>query len=426
MRVRVCALVAIYVNGKESPTSSRTLPCISRDGNKASHCKGKVVHGVTAAMFAHFVFLTSVQASFTTLHSIYRHEGRVVYEFDTSVTCALLPSHGTMSASEGRGLGNDVSGAPVNLDAMVPDMARVRAARLTVLTECWVADCVRSGSPVPPSGPQHVAYDPMCLAGYQFTTTQLPQSIKVNCIAALQFLGASYTPVLTRETQFVVCTRLLPTSDGGLPDALSLASHRKSGSTFENGCCETTKEVTKLAAASSAGIPCVSPAWVQDCLRRGQRNFPGAVTLQSTHASTGVDELAASTATEPRASSVPVAEVAPLRPDLEQLVDTILWDGSQSQVPSAARAEVSTDRNSEDSNSQTTHCMIEAASRTVDAAQSVVRGQLLQIGDGFRTVAPAKRGCGGLPKGRPTTPESPTPVPPPRSVGLLKKRVRAE
>lgn len=126
-----------------------------------------------------------------------------------------------------------------------------------------------------------LAYNPFCLSGLVFTTTQLPRQMKANVIAAMVFYGAAYSPDLTADTDLVVHTRILPSpvAAAAAATAEKKKQTREQGGEGEGEEEETgaggagrhpTPAATKLAAATAHGIACVLPSWVQDCVKYGR------------------------------------------------------------------------------------------------------------------------------------------------------------
>ncbi|CCW66945.1 unnamed protein product [Phytomonas sp. Hart1] len=262
-------------------------------------------------LFSGVVFLVPPIVCSSTIAIIYKHGGHVVYTFDDSVTCGIQAA----SAIDESCI-KSLEGANDNAQRMqrylrlmqtlnsFPSIDEFRHNRLFIVYECWVVESALLGQRLPlhPLDTQHVAYHPFSMHGLSFTTSQLPRSIKANVVAALQSCGAHYTPHLDGRTQLVVYSRLLGSGGTTGPQPRSVqwcAIEQPSGEVLKRnspkfqekallrveGSCSRGAVVcdredvgsnlgmhrSKWDIAQVARIPCVTPSWVELCVRLGRR-----------------------------------------------------------------------------------------------------------------------------------------------------------
>ncbi|CCW60086.1 unnamed protein product [Phytomonas sp. EM1] len=261
-------------------------------------------------LFMDMVFLVSPTVSPSTVSIVRSHGARVVYAFDDSVTCGIQAAS-AIDESRVEGLEGGSDGAPRVQNYLLlmrtldnfPSVDEIRNSRLFIVYECWVVESALHGHCLPlyPWDTQRVAYHPFSMRGLSFTTSQLPRVIKANVVAALQYCGAHYTTHLDGDTQFVVhskylgsrgiarqrlqpvqasttselydeiCMKNLPL----FPAKALVKTERSSVSPFE--VCNrdalpylSSKSCRKHDIAKVAYIPCVTPGWVELCVRLGR------------------------------------------------------------------------------------------------------------------------------------------------------------
>lgn len=289
--VYVCVCVCMYVLRRHC--AFRSLPVVFAKGG--------------AMVFRGNTFLVSPLLRPATIEAIQSQGGVVVYSAPTSldarsgdgrcdapIDAAVQPDGATVSGTSGCAyglqdlLGDDrregaASGLPTpaaERRGAPPDftmyfspttLSYLRGRRLPILYESYLFACIlqQQQQRQRPELQIHswaslsrlLAYNPFCMAGIVFTTTQLPKSIKANVIAAMVFYGAAYSPELTLSTSLVVYSCVL-------------APARRASSEIADPQREARtplrKARTKRELAQEYGIPCVPPSWVQDCVKYGQ------------------------------------------------------------------------------------------------------------------------------------------------------------
>jgi hypothetical protein len=291
-------------------------------------------------MFSGHTFCVSLATAPLTVAALTQNGGRVAYDLNhgAHITCVVIANttkdpfslssslttqHVFPAAMRG-GLGWAVRN---RFNASVEDS--VRAARVPVVYELWVQQCVQAGRILPCKGGRDVvAYDPFLFAGVRFTTTQLPMQLKANIVAILQFYGGEYHRHLLDTTNVVVFSHMQLRHDANRSsgdamtktaasaaqgpaqtelvkgandaDACTTPPFHSSGSCAHAVSCAPASLLgkallklppaaaasykvvaaaaadammstpTKLAVARERGLLCVTPQWVQLCLNAGQ------------------------------------------------------------------------------------------------------------------------------------------------------------
>ncbi|KPA80182.1 hypothetical protein ABB37_05163 [Leptomonas pyrrhocoris] len=258
-------------------------------------------------MFAGHTFYVSLTTSPLTVAALTQRGGSVVYDVDraTSITCVVIanenvcsnaaasPAAPPCSSSSAAMRGGRGWAVRNKLPASAED--HIRAARVPVVYELWVHQCVRAGRPLLPcqGGPDVVAYNPFLFAGLRFTTTQLPLQLKANIVAILQFYGAEYHRHLLDTTNTVVYSHMQfkgvsssanVSSSSSIDACPSGAVPHKSppaAATTPTVTEAAAAPLTKLSVARERGMACVTPQWVQLCLNAGLL-LPHAAPLVAT------------------------------------------------------------------------------------------------------------------------------------------------
>ncbi|KPI88586.1 hypothetical protein ABL78_2319 [Leptomonas seymouri] len=246
-------------------------------------------------MFTGHTFCVSSSTSPLTVAALTQRGGCVVYTVDhpTPITCVVIANENvsnmfeqspaaphlslTMAAARG---GRDWA-VRNKFPVFMED--RVRSARIPVVYELWVHQCMCAGRLLLPckGSREVVAYDPFLFSGLCFTTTQLPLQLKANIVAILQFYGAEYHRNLLDTTNTVVYSHMRLKDSGSACDCSSSSSLGACSSTAVHqesppaATASTSKEpveapLTKLSVARERGIACVTPQWVQLCLNAGE------------------------------------------------------------------------------------------------------------------------------------------------------------
>ena len=157
----------------------------------------------------------------------------------TDITKSLLQQHGaTLALAHTDPDLNLIVAASISHSP--PDLPEFRRRKIAVVFPAFVIDSAECGSLIPLTSSKHTLFNPNMFSGIVATTSQLPQHVRKNVCAALEYFGGKYTAQLTRD-----CTMIIAHDD------------------------DMTFSTEKMRIGRANNIRCESVQWMQRSIDRG-------------------------------------------------------------------------------------------------------------------------------------------------------------